>query len=73
MVEKALPIIAYISLGITLIKLIQTLIWHNKIYKAMKKKTPIEVFVAYILFGIPFFYFFRRTFNKRIEADIKQL
>ena len=73
LVEKALPIIAYISLGITLIKLIQTLIWHNKIYKAMKKKTPIEVFVAYILFGIPFFYFFRRTFNKRIEADIKQL
>ena len=59
LVEKALPIIAYLSLGLTFIKLIQTLIWHNKIYKAMKKKTPLEVFVAYILFGIPFFWCLR--------------
>ena len=39
----------------------------------MKQKTPVDIIVGYLLFGLPLFYFFKRTFDKRIEADIKQL
>ena len=71
--EAALPVVYYATLAFFYIKLIQTFLWHNKIYKAMKQKTPVDIIVGYLLFGLPLFYFFKRTFDKRIEADIKQL
>lgn len=72
-INKAFPFVAYTFYGLFLIRLIQTIWWHNKIYKAMQTKTPIDVAVMYLLLGLPFYIFCQRTFNKRIKADIKQL